>query len=98
MISKGGNSHNGTNREQPGGEAAPRPSPGKVGGWCKLILGLGLFWLLAEVILPWGQTLPAIQPTMTAIRDADVDVTTYWYTQSEITAEAEIHVRNTMRR
>lgn len=97
MISKDRNILSGTSREQPGGRAA-RPSSGKVGGWCNLILALGLFWLLAQVVLPWGQTLPALQPFMTAIRDADVDVTTYWYTQSEKTAEAEIYIRNAQRR
>ena len=97
MISKDRNSHSGTNKVRPGG-GYPRPSPGKVGGWCGLVLAFGLLWLLAQVVLPWGQTLPGLQPVMTAIHASEVDVGTYWYSQSEKTAEAEIHVRNAQRR
>ncbi|MFU8818351.1 MAG: hypothetical protein ACNA74_01355 [Desulfurivibrio sp.] len=68
------------------------------GGWSRLLLGLGLFWLLTWVVLPWGQGLPVLQPVMAAIGEADVDTSTYWYSQSEKTAGAENYIRNTLRR
>ncbi|MFH7319829.1 hypothetical protein ACHHRT_04355 [Desulfurivibrio sp. D14AmB] len=66
-------------------------------GWAGLLLGLGLFWLLTWVVLPWGQNLPGLQPVMAAIIAADVDTSTYWYSQSEKTAGAENHIRNALR-
>jgi hypothetical protein len=66
--------------------------------WLKLALGLGLIWVTAFIILPWGQTLPAIRPIMDKIVEAHVDAGTYWYTQSEETARAQMYVRHSIRR
>ncbi len=54
--------------------------------------------MMAFVILPWGQTLPHIRPIMDKIAEANIDAGTYWYTQSEETARAQMYVRNTIRR
>jgi hypothetical protein len=62
--------------------------------WLKLALGLAVIGLLAFVVLPWGQTLPVIRPIMETIAEANIDAGTYWYTQSEETARAQMYVRN----
>lgn len=66
--------------------------------WLGLVLGLGLIWITAYVILPWGQTLPHIRPIMVTIEQADIDAGSYWYTQSEETARAQMYVRNAIRK
>lgn len=66
--------------------------------WLGLVLGLGLIWIMAYVILPWGQTLPHIRPIMVTIEQADIDAGSYWYTQSEETARAQMYVRNAIRK
>lgn len=66
-------------------------------GWVGLVVGLIFLWAMTYVVLPYGQTLPYIQPVMKAIADSDVDAGTYWYTQSEKTAVGQMYVRNTLR-
>lgn len=66
--------------------------------WLKLGMGLGLIWIMAYVVLPWGQTLPHIRPVMSAMEKADINAADYWYTQSEETARAQMFVRNAIRR
>ncbi|PTN34354.1 hypothetical protein [Desulfonatronum sp. SC1] len=70
---------------------------GKLKGWIKLAAGVALVWVMAYVVLPWGQTLPHIRPVMEAIADSNVDTGTYWYSQCEDTAVAQMHIRNTLR-
>lgn len=70
---------------------------GKVYGWLGLAAGLGLLWMTTYVILPWGKTLPYIQPIMQAIDESDIDAGQYWYTQSEETAIAQMYVRHAIR-
>lgn len=62
--------------------------------WLGLALGLGLIWIMAFVVLPWGQTLPHIRPIMETIAQDNIDAGSYWYTQSEETARAQMYVRN----
>lgn len=66
--------------------------------WLGLAAGLGTIWVMGYVILPWSQTLGPIRPIMTIITDADIDAGTYWYTQSEETALAQMYVRNVIRK
>lgn len=76
-----------------------RSAPWKrVRAWLMLVLGLGLMWMVAYVILPWGQTLPHVGPVMANIAEANIDAGTYWYTQSEETARAQMFVRNAIRK
>jgi hypothetical protein len=65
--------------------------------WLGLAVGLGLIWIMAYVILPWGRTLPYIGPIMDCVEQADIDAGSYWYTQSEETARAQMYVRNAIR-
>lgn len=67
-------------------------------GWIGLAAGLALLWSAAYIILPWGSTLPGIQPIMQAIEASNIDAGTYWYTQSEETAIAQVYVRNAIRK
>ncbi len=67
-------------------------------GWLSLAVGLGLLWTATYIVLPWGQTLPYIQPIMKAIKESDINAGTYWYTQSEETALAKMYVRHAIRR
>lgn len=66
-------------------------------GWLGLAAGLGIIWVMGYVLLPWSQSLGPIRPIMTIITDADIDAGTYWYTQSEETARAQMYVRNVLR-
>jgi hypothetical protein len=63
-----------------------------------MAIGLGLLWAAIYIVLPWGQTLPYIQPIMQAIEESDIDAGAYWYTQSEETALAQMYVRHAIRR
>jgi len=66
-------------------------------GWFGLAAGLGFLWVMAYVVLPYGQTLPYIQPVMRVIAESDVHAGAYWYTQSEETAVRQMYVRNILR-
>lgn len=66
-------------------------------GWLGLAAGLGLLWVTAYVILPWGNQLPYIQPIMQAIETSDIDAGAYWYTESEETAIAQVFVQHALR-
>lgn len=74
-----------------------RKYAGKLRGWFGLSFGLVLVWVMAYVVLPWGQTLPHVRPVMRAIAESNVDTGTYWYSQCENTAVAQMHIRNTLR-
>lgn len=74
------------------------PKPGRtLRGWFGLAAGLGFIWVMAYIVLPYGQTLPYIQPVMRVIAESDVNAGTYWYTQSEETAVGQMYVRNVLR-
>jgi hypothetical protein len=76
-----------------------RPTGGRgLRGWFGLLAGLALLWVLITVVLPWGQEQPGLGPIMAAIKASDVDVGTYWYSQSEQTAVAQNYVRNALER
>lgn len=70
------------------------PKRGGVRGWFGLALGLAAIWVMAYVVLPWGNRLPLIAPIMQAIEVSGIDAGTYWYTQSEETAVAQMYVRH----
>jgi hypothetical protein len=74
-----------------------KPSGGRTRRWMGLGVALGAMWVMVYVVLPWGQNLPFVRPVMQIIADADIDAGTYFYTQSEETAQAQMFVRNTMR-
>jgi len=85
--------------DEPTMNAARKDGPrNRVRGWVGLGLGLGLLWLMTYVVLPWGNTLPYIQPIMVAIDEADIDAGAYWYTQSEETAVAQMYVGHAIAR
>ena len=71
-------------------------SPGRdrLRGWFGLALGLAAIWIMAYVVLPWGNRLPLIAPIMQAIEVSGIDAGSYWYTQSEETAVAQMYVRH----
>ena len=73
------------------------PLPNIGGAWAGLAMGLGLIWILAFVVLPWCQELAHIRPIMDKIAEAHIDVGSYWYTQSEETARAQMYVRHAIR-
>lgn len=66
-------------------------------GWLGLVAGLAVVWVMAYVVLPWGQNLPHVRPIMQAIADSNVDTGTYWYSQCENTAVAQMYVQNAIR-
>jgi|GEM_PF-1390495 len=70
------------------------PGRGRLRGWFGLVLGLAAIWVMAYVVLPWGNRLPLIAPIMQAIETSGIDAGTYWYTQSEETAVAQMYVRH----
>jgi hypothetical protein len=77
--------------------ADPACRPGCRGsGWFRLFAGLGAVWILAYVLLPWVSGLAAVRPVMEVLEEAGGDATAYFYTQSEQTALAQMHVRNVL--
>jgi hypothetical protein len=76
----------------------PTPRKGFLRAWLALAFGLSLLWAVTYIVLPWGQTLPYIQPIMQVIKESDINASTYWYTQSEETAMAKMYVRHAIRR
>lgn len=85
------------NRKRPNNQNPEEPGKG-LRAWLALAVGLGLIWALAYVVLPWGQALPHIRPIMESIDRANIDVGTYWYTQSEKTAQAQLFIRSAIRK
>lgn len=77
-------------------ESGPRPA--FLRRWLTLGLGMALIWFLTYWILPWGQTLPHVQPVMKIISEANIDAGMYFYTQSEETVQAQTYVRQALRR
>jgi len=69
---------------------------GKRKDWIGLAAGVALDWVMASVVLAWGQTLPSIRPVLKAIIDPTVDTGTYWYSQCEGAAVAQMHIRYTL--
>lgn len=86
--------------ENPNSEssAGQTPRSRRLRAWLGLAFGLGLLWAAIYIVLPWAQTLPYIQPIMQAIEESDIDAGTYWYTQCEETAQAQMYVRHAIRR
>jgi len=78
--------------------AGPVFRSGSMRSWLGLVVGLGMLWAATYIVLPWGRTLPYIQPIMQVIIESDIDAGTYWYTQSEETALAKMYVRHAIRR
>lgn len=79
------------------GNVVPQPDSPKRSrfrGWFGLAMGLALIWIMAYVVLPWGNRLPFIAPIMQAIEVSGIDAGAYWYTQSEETAVAQMYVRH----
>jgi hypothetical protein len=72
--------------------------PSALRRWIKLGLGLGVIWVTAYVLLPWAQALSPVHRIINTITEADIDAGTYWYTQSEETARAQMYVRNAIRK
>jgi hypothetical protein len=70
------------------------PGRGRLRGWFGLTMGLAAIWVMAYVVLPWGNRLPLIAPIMQAIQVSGIDAGAYWYTQSEETAVAQMYVRH----
>jgi len=70
------------------------PRRGRLRGWFGLAMGLAAIWIMTYVVLPWGNRLPLVAPIMHAIETSNIDAGTYWYTQSEETAVAQMYVRH----
>lgn len=79
------------------GQSEESGRKGSLRGWVGLAAGLAVVWVLAYVVLPWGQTLPHIRPVMEVLADSNVDSGTYWYSQCETTAVAQMYVQNAVR-
>ncbi len=73
-----------------------RPSRSFLGKWLHFGLCIMAFWLLVFVVLPLGQRLPLVKPVMGVIKESGVDVSAYFYTQSEETAYAVMFVNSTV--
>ncbi|MEX1301276.1 MAG: hypothetical protein AB1Z38_02585 [Desulfotignum sp.] len=79
------------------GKTVPQPAisqRSRLRGWFGLAAGLAVIWIMAYVILPWGNRLPLVAPIMQAIEVSGIDAGAYWYTQSEETAVAQMYVRH----
>ena len=72
-------------------------APSAGGRWARFAAGLAGILLLAFVVIPALQRLQPIREVRAAIQAAGIDATALFYTESDVSAEAEAAIRNAIR-
>jgi len=65
--------------------------------WTRLFIGIFILWLLMAYIAPWGRQTAMFRPIMDVIEERGIKATSYYYTDSEEFAEAEIQITHSLR-
>jgi hypothetical protein len=81
------------------------PSPRRLGGakrsavqrWCRFLAGLLVILLFAFGVIPGLQRLEPVREVCDAIRKAGIDASALFYTESDVSSEAEASIRDAIR-
>ena len=65
--------------------------------WARFVGGLAVLLLFAFGVIPALQCLEPVRDVREAIQRRDIDATALFYTESEVSSEAEAAMRNAMR-
>jgi hypothetical protein len=71
--------------------------PGAARRWTLFLAGLLGIWLFAFVAIPAIQRLEPVREVRAAIEKSGIDATALFYTECEVSAEAEISIRNSLK-
>ncbi len=71
--------------------------PGAARRWTRFTAGLVLILLFAFVAIPGLQRLGPIREVRDAIRSTGIDATALFYTESEVSSEAEASIRDALK-
>ena len=71
------------------------PGPGR--RWAAFCAGVLAVLLFAFVLLPALESLGPVREVRDAIRRADIDATALFYTECEVSSEAELSIRSALR-
>lgn len=84
-----------TNGEQV--PAQPHCATGTRRRWARFLAGLVVILLFAFVAIPGLQHLGPVRDVRDAIENRGIDATALFYTESEVSSEAEASIRNAIR-
>lgn len=65
--------------------------------WARLFISLFILWLLMAYVAPWGRQTAMLRPLMDVIDERGIKATSYYYTDSEEFAEAELIITHSLR-
>ncbi len=71
-------------------------APGAGRRWSQLLAGVVVILLFAFVAIPGLQRVGAVREVREAIRHAGIDATALFYTESDVSSEAEASVRDAL--
>lgn len=65
--------------------------------WARFLVGLSAILFFAFGAIPALQRLDAVREIRDAVRNSGIDATALFYTESDVSAEAEASIRNAIR-
>jgi|GEM_PF-2059321 len=74
-----------------------KPWTGILQGWARLFICLFFLWVLMTYVAPWGRQTAILRPMMDIVDERGIKVTSYYYTDSEVFAEAEFNITQSLR-
>lgn len=67
------------------------------GRWARFLAGLAMILLFAFVVIPALQTIEVVSEVRAAIQKADIDATALFYTECDVSFEAEASIRDAIK-
>ena len=74
-----------------------KPWAGMLQRWMRLFVCLFVLWILMAYVAPWGRQTAIFRPMMDLVDERGIKVTSYYYTDSEDFAEAELNITHSLR-
>ena len=81
----------------PSAHAADAPAPGTRQRWTRFLVGVLVIFLFAFGVIPCVQRLGPVREVHEAIQKSGIDATALFYSESEVSSEAEASIRNALR-
>lgn len=64
--------------------------------WAKLFVAIFVLWVMMTYVAPWGRQTAMFRPVMDVIEELDIKATSYYYTDNDDFAEAELQITNSL--
>ena len=77
--------------------AADVSTPGTRQRWTRFLVGVLMIFLFAFGVIPRVQRLGPVRDVHEAIQKSGIDATALFYSESEVSSEAEASIRNALR-